>query len=245
MFPTWDRRLPVPFMPSIPPLCEIGLRLGKLAAAATLPDARTWRQARRPAVAINRFSTDNLRQLLRTLQIEQGDKVLVHSSASACECIGWEPSHLIDFLLEFLGPAGTLLMPSHPRLQIRNGRPVYDVQRSPSTVGLMSELFRRRTASVRSKFPYSSVCAQGVDAEALLMDHARSYAPHDELSPYGKLPEAGGKVLLLNCSIFKMTIVHVAEDTLRASYGIDNFYDEEMVLVRDQGREFEICAHTR
>ena len=40
-------------------------------------------------------------------------------------------------------------------------RPVFDVRRQPSEMGLLSELFRRRESVRRSLHPTASVCALG------------------------------------------------------------------------------------
>ncbi len=232
-------------MLSISPICELGLRLGKLARDAIFP-VPDWSRKERPSRRVaEAFAPVQLREVLHSLRIEKGQRVMLHAGADAWEGIGWEPAQLIDFLLDSIGPSGTLLMPSHPRLTGRNGERLYDVQRSPSTVGLLSELFRRRPSTLRSCFPYSAVCAQGQDAEELLRDHSRSYAPHDENSPYARLAAAGGRVLMLGCPVFTMTLMHVAEDTMRDRMGIPGFYIEEKVTVRNRGRTSAMSIHRR
>jgi aminoglycoside 3-N-acetyltransferase len=151
----------------------------------------------------------------------------------------------LDFLLEYLGPRGTLAMPTHPRLKRDGELWLYDVKRSPSSVGLLTEIFRRRRETIRSDYPFSAAAAQGPHAEALIATHRHSYAPHDELSPYGKLVELEGKVLALGCPLDRMTILHVPEDTTRHIFPIPHFYQSERARVKNGGEVFELATRRR
>lgn len=188
---------------------------------------------------------DALGEVLASLGIGRGDVLMVHSSGEAVESLGWELSAVIDFLVDYLGPGGTLAMPTHPKLLSRDGKQVYSVRRSPSTVGLITELFRRRPGVVRSRFPYSSVAAAGAQAQALTEGHAQSYAPHDEHSPFARLAELGGKVLLMGCPLNRMTILHVAEDVMRSIVPISDFYQPAEVWVEADGQTAPVLAHVR
>ncbi len=190
-------------------------------------------------------SAQDLRPALNALGVRPGDALMVHSDAGAVQALGWAPSDLIDHLLEYLGSAGTLLMPSHPKLyRIERGE-AYDPRRSPSTVGLLTELFRRRPSVVRSLYPVSSVSALGALQHDLTEGHRRSFAPHDELSPYARLAEAGGKVLCVGCAADRMTILHVAEDVLRGELGIESFYSVRDVELRTGSGVEAILVHER
>ncbi|HXV77822.1 MAG TPA: AAC(3) family N-acetyltransferase [Candidatus Polarisedimenticolaceae bacterium] len=182
---------------------------------------------------------------LAELGIRSGDLLMVHSSGAAIERLGWELPEFLDFLLDYLGPAGTLAMPSHPKLLRRNGRDLYDVRRSPSTVGLLTELFRRRPGTLRSRYPLSAAAARGVRAEALITDHRRSWAPHDEHSPYAKLADLGGKALCIGCPLDRITVLHVAEDVLRDELPVAGFHERREIGMRDGGPEEQMTVHAR
>ncbi|MBN8956138.1 MAG: AAC(3) family N-acetyltransferase [Rhizobiales bacterium] len=158
--------------------------------------------------------------------------MLVHSDTAGVARLGLSPSEFIDTLLEIVGPEGTLVMPSHPVLRERDGRLFYDVQKSPSSVGLVTELFRRRTGVRRSAFPYSAAAATGPLADAVIGSHAQSTRPHDGLSPYAKLAQLDGRVLCVGCALDRMTILHVAEDELPPNHQIPGFYDSVSVTVK-------------
>jgi aminoglycoside 3-N-acetyltransferase len=198
-----------------------------------------------PIAQGTRLQPAALADTLAEMGIHPGDILLVHSDVSALQKVGWEPLEFVDFLLDYLGTQGTLVMPTHPVLSETDGRLTYDVRRSPSSVGLLTELFRRRAGVVRSAFPYSAAAALGPQAHALTDEHIHSYAPHDEQSPYARLGELGGKSLCVGCPLVRLTILHVAEDLLRDCLGIPGFYAERRVCVRQGGKEIEVAAHVR
>ncbi len=188
---------------------------------------------------------EELTGFLRRAGIEPGHAVMVHSSVVAVQRLGWSPTDFIDLLLDIVGRQGTVLMPTHPVLQEFDGKQVYDPRRSPSRVGLVTELFRRRLGAVRSMYPLSSAAGLGLEANDMVRDHIHSFAPHDERSPYYKLIERRGKVLCVGVPLHRMTLIHVAEDVLRDVFPVPDFYEEETIWLR-QGADFTpINVHRR
>lgn len=192
-----------------------------------------------------RTTPDQLAAAFEQLGIHPGSDLMVHSDSNAIQAAGWTPSDMIDFLLDYVGTDGTLLMPSHPKLKRVSGKLIYNVRRSPSQVGLMTELFRRRKQSLRSHYPWSAVAAIGLKAEHFLTDHIHSYAPHDEHSPYAKLADAKGHVICLGCDLDRMTVLHVAEDRKREQLGIRQFYSKRYAWVMDGEHEQQLIVHRR
>ena len=177
-------------MINIPPSVEFAMRCAKALKDHYRPaPAKTSATVeQQPCISV---TANELRRTLEDLNIFRGDVLMLHSSLKAMTQLGWTPMDMIDFLLEYLGPDGTLAMPSHPKLRDEAGQKVYMPNRCPSSVGLATELFRRRKQTVRSLYPFSAAAAQGVLAEELIGEHRHSFAPHDEKSPYAKLKEYG------------------------------------------------------
>lgn len=238
----------------------IGLRSGRRRASATaeflarcalathrryLPEGGRGKARPAPEAPARATGPDALADALSALGVRRGGILMLHSDSGACARMGWEPSSLIDFLRDYLGPDGTLAMPTHPKLSRQGDRLVYDVRRSPSKVGLITELFRRRKGVIRSQFPFSAAAACGPLAEALMADHRRSFAPHDEHSPYAKLADLGGQVLTFGCPLNRMTILHVAEDVLRGSLPIEDFHRPCEVWVKAGDEAVAVTAHVR
>jgi aminoglycoside 3-N-acetyltransferase len=211
-------------------------RFGRRSSATVSPPTGLQRNPATPAELV---------ASLDSLGIKPGDDLLVHSNTGSVESLGWTPSGMIDFLLDYLGSSGTLLMPSHPKLHEDGEKRTYKVLRSPSTVGMMTELFRRRTEVVRSRFPFSAAAGLGARAHEYLDDHVNSFAPHDHHSPYAKLAAAGGKSLCIGCDLDRSTVLHVAEDTVRDHLKIDGFHQPQSVRVVHGDAERTVVAHTR
>lgn len=138
---------------------------------------------------------------LRDLGLMAGDVVLVHSSMRGLGHVEGGPGVVIDALLTVVGDEGTILFPTltgskndgpeHP--------PSIDRVSTPCApwVGIMPETARQRADAVRSIHPTHSVTALGANRESWTQGHERGASPCDRASPYYRLMELGGKILLL------------------------------------------------
>lgn len=109
-------------------------------------------------------------------------------------------------------------MPAHapPWLVREKG---FDVRRSPSQAGLLSEVFRRMP-DVRRSLQQRSVAAQGAMAWELTHEHHLSPFASDSGSPYGKLAAMGGKVLFLGVGPEMNTMFHCGEDIMHERFPV-------------------------
>ena len=132
---------------------------------------------------------EGIEKFLQRVNIEQGATLMLHSA--------WEPLHsgkfstaeLIKRLLSILGPAGTLAMPASPDYKTQVAGAVFDVRRTPSAGGLLTETFRRYPGVKRSINLNHSVCAIGPNADFLTGEHHHSETSWDKFSPYYRLRE--------------------------------------------------------
>jgi len=182
------------------------------------------------------------------LGIGGGDLVLVHSSVSTlgkaspdAPALSDEPHNpvayadgIIDLLLEAVGPAGTVLMPTEG-----NGAPeerarlklVFDYRTTPSNRGLITELFRRRPDAFRSVHPWYNITGIGPLAHELIQDHARS-TPYtmDVHSPWYKFTMRGGKLLFLGADLESNSLLHLPEYVYPAEYPRKIYHDKPVPL---------------
>jgi aminoglycoside 3-N-acetyltransferase len=179
------------------------------------------------------LSPDALHDLLRELGITSGATVMVHSSMDEItrRVPGMSPLTLVHLLQETLTADGTLLMPTFPFLGKQRAyvekRRVFDVARTPSQVGLLTEVFRRLPGVVRSLHPTHSVAAWGRHAVTLTQDHHRGTA-FGEASPIYRLRNVGGVVVGLGTGLGdSFTILHVPEEVHPKAHGL--CYDEYSV----------------
>jgi aminoglycoside 3-N-acetyltransferase len=164
------------------------------------------------------FTPDDLLQRLRQMGIVPGDVVLVHSSYDAFDGFSGKPTDVIAILQRAVGVEGALLMPTMAftgtAVEYVSRTPVFDVARTPSRMGLLSELFRRSPGVVRSIHPTHPVAIWGRDAEGLAADHHRAGTPCGAGTPFARLLERQGKILLLGADIDSLTFYHTIEEML-------------------------------
>ena len=140
--------------------------------------------------------------------------LLVHSSFKSLGLR--EPEEIVGALLSALGKQGTLLMPALTYRQ--EPLLIHDTLRTPSCVGYLSEYFRTRKSTLRSLHPTHSVCAVGGQAGAILADHWRDITPCGANSPFNRLMELGGKILMIGCGLRPSTTMHAVEEYARPPY---------------------------
>jgi aminoglycoside 3-N-acetyltransferase len=172
---------------------------------------------------------------LRRLGLREGDVVLVHSSFDRFEGFTGKPTEVIGALQQAVGPKGAVLMPTIPftgtAVAYVREHPVFDVRRTPSRMGILSELFRRMPGVLRSVHPTHSVAAWGEPARGLIADHHRAATPCGRGTPYHRLIEVGGRVLFLGTGIEPMTLFHAAEETLEPQMPFSPFTAETFRLL--------------
>jgi aminoglycoside 3-N-acetyltransferase len=107
---------------------------------------------------------------------------------------------------------------------------VTDLVYSPSTTGLVTEIFRRMPDVVRSVHPTHSVAAWGTHAADLVHGHYLASTPCGKESPFLKLLDVDGKVLFLGASVRAMTFYHGLEELQEAELPVSPFTPEVFEL---------------
>jgi aminoglycoside 3-N-acetyltransferase len=193
-----------------------------------------WRYIQR----FHRFDKEQLKRSLRELGIRKGDVVLAHIAYDRFEGYRGGPLSVIGVLQEILGSEGTLLMPTMPfggsAVDYVRTQPPLDVLRTPSVMGLVSELFRRRPGVVRSVHATHPVAAWGKHANSMVSEHQLAETPCGKHSPFLKLLDFHGKILFLGVDIRSMTFFHGVEELLEPLMPFSPFTAEWFELrVRD------------
>ncbi|QFU16726.1 aminoglycoside 3-N-acetyltransferase [Microvirga thermotolerans] len=167
---------------------------------------------------------------LRRLGVLPGDMVMVHAAMSRMGRLLNGPDAFIGALLDAVGPTGTILAytdwdGAYDELLDGQGRvppewrdhiPPFDPERSRAIRdnGVLAEFIRTTPGAKRSGNPGASVAAVGARADWLTADHPLDYG-YGEGSPFAKLVEAGGKVLMAGAPLDTMTLLHHAEHLAR------------------------------
>jgi aminoglycoside 3-N-acetyltransferase len=171
----------------------------------------------RAAIAWRWFGYDRaaLLRALRRLGVMPGDTVMLHSAFSPEHGFRGSAAELIETFLEAVGPEGHLLMVSLPYRNaaldwLESGRR-FDVRKTPSMMGMVSEVFRRRPDVLRSLHPTHPVLVHGPRALDFVQQHAECVYPCGPGSPFDVLARADGKVVFLNVPLDTFTFFHYLE----------------------------------
>ena len=131
-----------------------------------------------------------LLERLRTLGVRTGDTVLLHSSFEEHHGFRGTIQDVTDVFIEALGPDGNLLMVSLPyrssSLLYLSKLKRFDVRKTPSMMGMLSELFRRRAGVLRSLSPTHPMLAFGPKAAWFVAGHHLCQYPCGPGSPFEK-----------------------------------------------------------
>ena len=87
-------------------------------------------------------------------------------------------------------------------------------------MGLITELFRRSAGVVRSIHPTHSVAAWGNRADAIIAGHEHAETPCGRRTPYGRLLEHDGKILLMGVSPSTITFCYFVAEELEPRLSI-------------------------
>jgi aminoglycoside 3-N-acetyltransferase len=163
---------------------------------------------------------------LRALGVRSGGVLLVHTRMSALGWVIGGSGTVVAALLDALGPAGTLVAyaswaehvyraeewPAEHRAEYLAHPPCFDVATGEVDPGYgrIPERLRTWPGARRSAHPEASVVAVGPRAAWLCERH-----PEDDGygagSPFARLVEAGGQVLMLGAPLDTVTLLHHAE----------------------------------
>lgn len=158
------------------------------------------------------WTIGQLREAFGQAGAGEGNLVLVHSSLRKLGPVEGGADTVLDALLGVVGSAGTLVLPTHTWKIVNGGQPVFHQTLTPSNVGVLTNVFRKRPGVIRSLHPTHSLAAIGPLAASLLEGHERDGTPCPPDGPYGRLRDWGGKVLIIGQGIDCCTLFHGCEE---------------------------------
>jgi aminoglycoside 3-N-acetyltransferase len=170
------------------------------------------------------------RSQLRAIGMETGDAVMLHAGMRAVGPVLDDPDTLIGAVLDAIGAEGTLLtyvdwnaqypdaVDAEGRVpeSLKSGIPPFDPRSSRACRdhGVIAEFIRTWPGAFRSGNPGASCAAIGAKAEWFTAEHPLDYG-YGERSPFARLVEARGKVLMVGAPLDTMSILHHAEHLAR------------------------------
>lgn len=195
-----------------------------------------WRQA------FFAFGPAELSGLLREMGVMPGDVVMVHSSFDDFDGFQGSLRDVMELLQDAVGEQGGLLMPTLPftgnAVDYARAGAVFDVRRTPSRMGFITEIFRRLPGVTRSVHPTHPVAGWGARSASLLAGHQSARTPCGAGSPFAKLADVDGKIVFLGAGVRAMTFFHYLEEALEARMPFSPFTSEMFTLsARDEHGE--------
>jgi aminoglycoside 3-N-acetyltransferase len=158
---------------------------------------------------------------LKELEITQGDVILVHSSYKSFGGVKGGPQEVINALLDIIGKKGTLVMPTFNFSFCdefnKSGKGYYDVDKTPSKMGILTEIVRKMPGAKRSAIPIYSVTVYGqlVDELSNITDNN----VYGKDSIFGKLHRLNAKILIIGLTYNNsLTFVHYVEQQEGCDY---------------------------
>lgn len=165
------------------------------------------------------YDSARLRAVLASAGIAPGDVVLMHSAFRATNGYRGKPQDVIGVVLDAIGPTGTLVMTSmaytSSTVEYLETNPLFDVRRTPSQMGIITEIFRRRRGVVRSLSVTHPILALGPRAAAIAEGHEHCAYPCGPGSPFERMLEADAKMLFFDLPFWGFTFVHYIEHQLQ------------------------------
>lgn len=141
-------------------------------------------------------SFDELVSNFKKIGLSSGDVLLVHSSFKSFGGVEGGPQTVINALRSILTEDGTLIVPTF-NYDFCDGKP-YDVKKTPSKMGIISELVRTDPNSKRTLEPVFSFAILGKHRDYLAnLKYEHSVGPD---SVFAKLRELDAKIMIIGLS---------------------------------------------
>lgn len=157
---------------------------------------------------------DSFRDSLAEIGIEDGDFVLVHSRVGKSPLP--EVLACLNALIGSVEPSGTLVIPTFNFGFCRGV--AYDYRKTPSEMGLLTELARRDRRARRVHHPVYGFALFGKDAATLSATTHNNSAFGDD-SIFAELRRRNGKILLIDLEIHEcFTFFHYIEEMVGCDY---------------------------
>ena len=179
---------------------------------------------------------------LKTLGLENGDSVVVHSSYKSVGLVDGGPHAVIESLMETVLPDGALLFPNLniPHEFTKGAPPLFDLKKDSvkNKTGIIPEVFKFEYAEHFSMHPTHSMMGIGEKASDILKDHDKAGVPCGKGTPWEKNAFCGGKILLIGVGQNSNTTCHSTEEQIENPYKLSADIIDGIVAV--DGKEIVV-----
>jgi aminoglycoside 3-N-acetyltransferase len=172
--------------------------------------------------------------------------LMVHSSINHMRPMYDDnPLQFVRMLIEFCGAERTLAMPAFYFGDAELGglsatfekNPRFDVRRTPSQMGLATEIFRRTSGVRQSRHPVYRICALGPLAEALTTGHETAESDCGRGSPFDVMTEHDTLILGVGKPFEVLTHIHHVEDLMGEDFPVPMSAGNHLPMTLIDGKE--------
>ena len=175
----------------------------------------------------------SLTEDLKNLGIKKDDNVLVHSSMKSIGKVDGGADTVLDVFCEYLAEHGHIALPAHTWDSIDDEHNIFDPEKEPACVGILTEIFRKRKSVLRSLHPTHSVAIMGKDAEYFVKDEHLRETPCAREGCWGKFLDMDFKIIFLGCGTECNTFLHGVEEWLGVPDRLSGNYHQFKIKMPD------------
>lgn len=191
---------------------------------------------------------------LKDRGLNSGDILVMHASFNELKVLGLSPIEIVNSLLDYLGPEGTLAMPSiaiYPEPQVEKDGTIknifdYDVKSTKIWTGAIAKAMISDPRSHRSLHPLNSMVAIGKHAIKMMEDNEKDPYPCGVMSSWSFCANRNAFVLGLGTDLtHSLTMIHVAEDTQGENWVVPNWYQDRIFRIINGENTFQLKVKER
>lgn len=183
----------------------------------------------------NMHTKTSLTEDFINLGIKRDDNILIHSSMKSIGEVEGGADTVLDVFCDYLAEFGNIALPSHSWRSISDEHNIFDPEKEPSCVGVLTEIFRKRKdrGVLRSFHPTHSIAIIGKDAEYFIKDEHLIDTPCGRAGCWGKLLDMDFKIMFLGCGVKCNTYLHGVEEWLNVPDRLTEHYQELKIVMQD------------
>jgi aminoglycoside 3-N-acetyltransferase len=190
------------------------------------------------------FGVAELRQHLDQTIGSDFEILMVHSSVNhMLPMFSGSALELVKMLISFCGPTKTLAMPAFyfgdPQIggayATFKQKPVFDLKRMPSQMGLATELFRRMPGVVQSRHPVYRMAALGPLAQEMVTGHEHTDFPNGIGSPFDFMAQRNTRIIGIGKTYQVLTQAHHVEGVMGDAFPVPRGTGEGLEVTVTEG----------
>ncbi len=192
------------------------------------------------------FDAEDLRRHLEEKIDPNFEILMVHSSINHMSPMyTGNPLEMMLMLKDFCGPDRTLVMPAFyfgdanidDVVESYRQNPIFDMRRTPSQMGMVTELFRRTKGACHSMHPTHRVTALGPLADTITKGHFNAGSTFGKNTPFDVMAQHNTRIIGIGKPFEVLTQVHHAEDLLGDAFPVPGKVTDVAVTVRDRSKQ--------